>query len=253
MQIKEAYELFERKYNPTKYTSVRSKNEYDDEEVKKQTENEEYETIRDKYKKNASNNNFSENQENKEKEENINETSEKGFSYKKGDSEDYFKKEQAFLEAKQEEYIKQFLKNKLPNPRSDKMVDRLNLKSEIIGRGKYFGADEWPSFLFVTFVIWWILYNKTYKSATKTFEDLRKENIYNIFRQDSYKKSEVEYKKHEKSPLEKSLSKDKEFGEYEKNRLKDIHAMLEKENIKDFRIKEVPKIDLKSKFNHELS
>lgn len=252
MQIKEAYELFERKYNPTKYTSVKSKNEYDEEEAKKETENEEYDSIRDKYKKQQSNNNFATNTK-QDKEENINETSEKGFSYKKGDSEDYFKKEQAFLEAKQEEYIKQFLKNKLPNPRSEKMVDRLNLKSEIIGRGKFFGADEWPSFLLFTLLIWWFIYNKAYKGATKTFEDLRKENIYNVFRQDSYKKSEVEYKKHEKSPLEKSLSKDKDFGEYEKTRLKEINEMLKKENINDFRLMEVPKMDLKSKFNHELN
>jgi hypothetical protein len=250
MQIKEAFEIFERKYNPTKYTSIRSKNEHEDveNENKKDNEREENESIRDKYKKNQTNTNFA---DNKSEDDNNTETSEKGFSYKKGDSEDYFKQEQAFLEAKQEEYIKEFLKNKLPNPRSEKMIDRLNLKSETIGRGKYFGADDWFSFLLVTFVIWYFLYNKSYKMSVKTFEDLRKVNIYNIFKDDSYRK-DIEYKSNEKSPLESSLSKNKDFKEYEINRMKEINEMLKKENIKDFRLKEIQKVDLKAKFNQEL-
>ena len=60
LQIKEAYEFFDRKYNPTKYINQRSNYSFEDDESKpEKTSNEAFESIRERKKKNNENNNTS--------------------------------------------------------------------------------------------------------------------------------------------------------------------------------------------------
>lgn len=88
---------------------------------------------------------------------------------------------------------------KSPVPRSERMVDRLNLKEITVGKGKMFGPDDYLGITILTLFILFVLSTRMKQYETYTFENLQNVNIYNAL-----KPSEVNkiYNDNEISPLE---------------------------------------------------
>lgn len=145
LQIKESFEFFDKKYNPSKYSYLRESTITPNENSEEDSSNEESaeESIRNKY-------------ENKEN------VSSKGFKYDTSDPEDYFRKESILQDLKRQQTINSFLNNRGVNPRSDRMTDRHNINSETIKRGKLFGPDDWLGFLGLTYLIYFMIMIKVY-------------------------------------------------------------------------------------------
>jgi hypothetical protein len=79
------------------------------------------------------------------------------------------------------------------------MVDRLNLKSITVGKGKMFGPEDYFSFSLLTIFIIIVILDRARQYKTYSFENLENVNIYNAL-----KPSEVVkiYEDNEISPAE---------------------------------------------------
>ena len=188
MQIKEAYEYFDRKYNPDKYANVRMPiSKFDEEKEEKKEDEKPFESIRETKK----DTNFKKHD----------------FIFKFDDADNDEKiREKIELELKKQEYIKDFLFIKAPVPRSERMIDRLKLKEITIGKGRLFGPDDYLGLTILTLFILIVIGTRMKQYETYTFENLQNVNIYNAL-----KPSEVNkiYTDKEISPIEQTVMETK--------------------------------------------
>jgi len=241
MQIKEAYEFFERKYNPAKYSSI--KTSYQKDPFEEEGGQEEEESIRDRKNPNKQAQDF--NNQNKDTRSNENKD-----DYIKVN--DYFKHTQMANNMRQQDLINDFLKIKGPNPRSEKMVDRHNIRADTIEKGKLLGPDSYPTFTVIVFLIYYFILAKSKKESENNFRGVSKTSIMNVFRNDSAYKNK-EYEKDVVTPLEETLSYYKNHIEYEQEKVQELNAILKKEKIGFQKLNEMPAVDLKAKFNSSLN
>lgn len=249
MQIKEAYEYFERKYNPEKYANIRqsftSKFEEDSKSNSDATNTTEdkFESIREKNKKKKP-----------AKEDDSNAAS-SGFRFTEDPDKEfemsgnYYRDEQLKLDMEKQKYISKFLFGKIPVPRSRRMIDRLNLKGVTVARGKIFGPEDYISFSVLTFFILFIFITRKSQYKKYTFENLENVNIYNALKPSEINKI---YEENEISPVELAVINSKEHKEYkDKKLMQDIisktHGSLVFGGIND-----VPKVDIREKFKESL-
>jgi curved DNA-binding protein CbpA len=244
LQIKEAFEFFERKYNPAKYTNTKQnpkftfeENENKDNNEKEDNETEESDSIR-KNEKRSGTAKIHENQSN-------------DYTTHSNESEDYFTKERLELDIKQQERISNFLKNKIPVPRSDRMTDRLKISEMTIKKGKLLGAEDYLSFLGITFLIMYFLLIHS-KESTLNFDDLQKNNLYYSLKDNSNDMDDLVYEDHQETPLEKKISETKDYQDFIKKLNKenkvDQKKMIEKLSITDNVIRDIPKFDIKAEY-----
>lgn len=144
------------------------------------------------------------------------------------------------------------MNNRGVNPRSDRMVDRHNINSETIKRGKLFGADDWLGFLALTYMIYFFIVMKLYIKKSDYLEDEEKYNIYNALRDDQ-KEKKADTKNNVTSVLEKSLAESTNLKNYEKERLRELSELMKKEDIKFKNFRSVKTVNLKEQFNESLS
>ncbi len=144
------------------------------------------------------------------------------------------------------------MNNRGVNPRSDRMVDRHNINSETIKRGKLFGADDWLGFLALTYMIYFFIVMKLYIKKSDYLEDEEKYNIYNALRDDQ-KEKKADTKNNVTSVLEKSLAENTNLKNYEKERLRELSELMKKEDIKFKNFRSVKTVNLKEQFNESLS
>lgn len=144
------------------------------------------------------------------------------------------------------------MNNRGVNPRSDRMVDRHNINSETIKRGKLFGADDWLGFLALTYMIYFFIVMKLYIKKSDYLEDEEKYNIYNALRDDQ-KEKKADTKNNFTSVLEKSLAESTNLKNYEKERLRELSELMKKEDIKFKNFRSVKTVNLKEQFNESLS
>ena len=224
LQIKEAFEYFDKVYNHSKHNNM--KNSFPNVEDEKNDTKEE--KIRPESKSNFS-------RKNDIKEEELN-------------TESFFRDAYLEKENEQKKIIESFLKDKAPNPRSEKMSDRLNLKQDIIGRGKLFGPDDYFSFSVFTWILVWIVFSQFMDRDNIEYKNQTRNNIYNVL-EDGIKTTNTYENK--VSPLEQSLANRLNLKQYEKDRINTINKKLY--NEKDpIRIDYVSNIDIKEKFNKNL-
>ena len=68
------------------------------------------------------------------------------------------------------------------------MIDRLDLKSEYLGRGKIFGPEDWFSFNIFTLLIYILLFDNLWRFKNFTLKDLQKKNVQkSMVKDDTYK------------------------------------------------------------------
>ncbi len=238
IQIKDAFEYFDRKYNPSKYSNLKPQ-PYTFEEETGTTENkEEKETIR----KNEKSTNSARDKTGNNVKEEVNADYE---------TEDYFRKEQVELDLKQQERINTFIKNKGPVPRSDQMIDRHKISQMTIGKGKLLGAEDYNTFMFITSLVLIIILTLI-KSSQLNFDNMQKHNIYYTLKDYSDLKEDIEYKDKQMTPYEKQIS---EMGEYKKFistiktiPVKDQNNVIQKFSYTDSRIRDIPKLNIKEEF-----
>lgn len=144
------------------------------------------------------------------------------------------------------------MNNRGVNPRSDRMIDRHNINSETIKRGKLFGADDWLGFLALTYMIYFFIVMKLYIKKSDYLEDEEKYNIYNALRDDQ-KEKKADTKNNFTSVLEKSLAESTNLKNYEKERLRELSELMKKEDIKFKNFRSVKTVNLKEQFNESLS
>ncbi len=123
------------------------------------------------------------------------------FVFKYNDeSETDEREEQRFEnELKKQDFIKEFLFIRAPVPRSERMIDRLNLKEVTVGKGKLFGPDDYLGLTVLTLFILYVVITRKKQYHTYTFENLQNVNIYNALRPAEINKI---YSDKEISPLE---------------------------------------------------
>lgn len=144
------------------------------------------------------------------------------------------------------------MNNRGVNPRSDRMIDRHNINSETIKRGKLFGADDWLGFLALTYMIYFFIVMKIYIKKSDYLEDEEKYNIYNALR-DDHKEKKADTKNNVTSVLEKSLAESTNLKNYEKERLRELSELMKKEDMKFKNFRSVKTVNLKEQFNESLS
>jgi hypothetical protein len=202
LQVKEAYEFFERKFNPEKYQNIRMPlNSFDDvvdkpsstDKNNGEKKEEEFVSVRDKNKKNKTNNNT--NFEFKFHDKN-------NMNTDYDDSNDYFTKEQMKLDIKKQEYISKFLFTNTPVPRSYRMVDRLNMGNITLGKGKLFGPEDYFGFTLLTLFILMLFLSRKKEYHTFDLKNLENINIYNALRPSEVAKI---YEDTEISPIEQTV------------------------------------------------
>ncbi len=162
---------------------------------------------------------------------------------------DYFKDEQIKLDIEKKQYIDKFLFTAVPVPRSRKMIDRLNLKSVTLGKGKIFGPEDYLSFTFLTIVILVIFLGHNGEYKNYSFENLENVNIYNAL-----KPSEVVkiYEENEISPSEQMMAKSEEHIKYKNEQLKEKINTSVKYSMSFGTVNDVPKVDIKQKFKESI-
>lgn len=162
---------------------------------------------------------------------------------------DYFRDEQLRLDIEKQSFVSKFLFTKIPVPRSPKMVDRLNLKSITLGKGKLFGPEDFLSFTVLTLFLLFIFFSRKDQYKTYSFENLENVNIYNAL-----KPSEVVkiYEENEVSPAEQVVINSKEHEEYRNNQLMQKLASQTRTSLALGTINDVPKIDIKQKYKESL-
>ena len=178
--------------------------------------------------------------------------SSKGFKYDTNDPEDYFRKDSILHDLQRQKTINSFLNNRGVNPRSDRMIDRHNINSETIKRGKLFGADDWFGFLALTYMLYFFIVMKLYIKKSDYLEDEEKYNIYNALRDDQ-KEKKADTKNNIISVLEKSLAESTNLKNYEKERLRELSELMKKEDIKFKNFRNDKTVNLKEQFNESLS
>ena len=263
LQVKEAYEFFERKFVPEKYVNNRQSysSKFDDEVEKdkndsatnsddKDSNNSGFESIRgtkrkshfDKRSSNKTNSSSSEEFQFRHTDQNIYTSTD--------DSAAYFKDEQLKIEVEKQKYISQFLFTRIPVPRSPRMVDRLNIKKISIGKGKMFGPEDYFSFSFLTLLIIFLFMDRKENYKTYSFENLENVNIYNAL-----KPSEVVkiYEENEISPAEQMILNSEEHQKFKHKKLASEIANKVKFNAGIGRINDVPKVDIKKQFKESLN
>lgn len=240
LQIKEAFEFFDRKYNPSKYTNIKPQAyTFNDDNENQGEDKEEKETIRknEKSTKTAAKDNL--------------ENNDKTEIHTEYETEDYFRKEQVELNLKQQERINTFIKNKGPAPRSDQMIDRHKISQMTIGKGKLLGAEDYSTFLLITSIVLVFVFTAL-NSSQLDFENLQKHNIYYTLNDYSDLKEDITYKDNELTPYEKKIS---EMGGY-KNfvstlktiPVKDQNNVIQKFSYTDAKIRDIPKLNIKEEF-----
>lgn len=234
--MKEAYEFFERKYVPEKYTNSRQNFSFEEE-----TEKTEFESIREKKKKQNVKQNYSD--ENKESAQNFQ------FNSQDETNQSYFESEELKYTMEKRKNIDKFLFIGIPVPRSDKMVDRLKLNKITISKGKILGPDDYFSFTVITILIVLFFLERKYWYKTYNLENLENVNIYNAL-----KPSEVVkiYEENEISPSEQFMSNTQEHLNYEQRQNNENLKNEIISSTKFRKINDVPKIDIKKKFNESL-
>lgn len=205
-------------------------NKFDDEESSKeestQPNEEKFESIRNKHKK-----------------------QDFEFNMNIDESNEMFKEQAMKLKMQKEEYINTFLFTKVPVPRSPKMVDRLDLKSVTVGKGKLFGPEDYIGFSFLTLLIAFFIISKFENYHTNSFENIQNINIYN-----SIKPSEVNklYEENEISPVEQVVLLEKQHMAYQDKKLLDNILTKTQNSLAFGTINDVPKVDLKKKLKENL-
>jgi len=161
----------------------------------------------------------------------------------------YFRDEQLKLDIEKQKYISKFLFGKIPVPRSSKMIDRLNLKSITIAKGKIFGPDDYFSFTILTLVLLFIFITRKSQYKKYTFENLENVNIYNALKPSEINKI---YEDNEISPSEMAIINSKEHKQYKDKRLIQDIISKTQTSLVFGGINDVPKLDIRGKFNESL-
>jgi hypothetical protein len=129
------------------------------------------------------------------------------------------------------------------------MVDRLNLKSITVGKGKMFGPEDYFSFSLLTIFIIIVILDRARQYKTYSFENLENVNIYNAL-----KPSEVVkiYEDNEISPAEQVIMNSKEHIQYKEQ--KTYEDLKNRVNLSSGfgRINDVPKLDIKKQFKESI-
>ena len=81
-------------------------------------------------------------------------------------------------------------------------IDRLDLKSVTLGKGKIFGADDYLGITLLSMFLFGLLFSRKKEYRTYTFENLENINIYNALKPSEINKI---YESHEISPLEQVI------------------------------------------------
>ena len=155
------------------------------------------------------------------------------------------------MDIKQQERINNFLKNKIPVPRSDRMTDRLNISEMTIKKGKLLVSEDYLSFLGITFIIIYFFISHS-KESSLNFDDLQKNNLYYSMKDNLNEKDDLVYEDHQVTPQEKQISETQDYKAFIKKlnteSNKDQKKMIEKLSITDNTIRDIPKLDLKAEF-----
>jgi hypothetical protein len=214
---------------------------FDDEinETKTTTEETKFESVREKRKKEKFEENFSFKYEDQM-------NSKMNFD----EAKEYFINEKIKNNLEKKEYINTFLFTQLPPPRSPRMVDRLDLNSITLGRGKVFGPQDYFGFTLLTFFLVFLVTTRYIDYKTNSFKNIENINIYNAM-----KPAEVVriYEDNEISPLEQTVISSKEHTKYkEKQIMKDV--LTKTHNSLAFgTINDLPKTDLRKKLNDSIN
>jgi curved DNA-binding protein CbpA len=252
LQIKDAYEYFERRYNPGKYENTRTiHSKFDDAmedaengEKKSKTgfDEENFESIRET--KNKSH-------PRKDKGEKTFKHDDKSFTLntEPDATTDFLKREQLNQELKNKEYIDKFLFTKTAVPRSYRMIDRLGLKQMTLSKGKPFGPEDYMGFTILTFFILYVIYSRSWEYKTYTFENMQNINIYNAL-----KPSEVVkiYEDNEISPQEQITLETKEHKKFSEEKVLQETIKKAYDKVLFGVVSDVPKADLKKQFNQSI-
>lgn len=251
LQIKEAYEYFERKYNPEKYANIRQSftSKFEDEtqnesKDSKGSSEDKYESIREKNKK-------------KRKSHANSADSNSSFQFKSDSNFDndfdmsgnYFRDEQLKLEVEKQKYISKFLFAKIPVPRSSRMIDRLKLSGITIAKGKIFGPEDYISFTILTILILFVFFSRKSQYKRYTFENLENVNIYNALKPSEINKI---YEDNEISPAEMAMMNTREHKEYKDKKLMEDIISKTQTSMVFGGINDVPKLDIRGKFKESL-
>jgi hypothetical protein len=161
----------------------------------------------------------------------------------------YFRDEQLKLDMEKQKYISKFLFAKIPVPRSSKMIDRLNLKSITIAKGKIFGPDDYFSFTILSLLIFFVFITRKSQYKKYTFENLENVNIYNALKPSEINKI---YEDNEISPAEMAILNSKEHKQYQDKRLRKDIISKTQTSLVFGGINDVPKLDIRGKFNESL-
>jgi curved DNA-binding protein CbpA len=246
LQVKEAYEYFERKYNPDKYANIKTSfntkfdEAVEDDKVNNDGDKNKYESIREKNKKNKSHMNEGSFTINPDEDPSTSDGNK--FS-------SWVMDEKIKLNLEKQVYLKSFLFVKIPVPRSEKMIDRLNIKAVTAQKHRMFGPEDYMGFLIFTIIIGIFIISRINMYYTNSFDNLENVNIYNAL-----KPSEVVkiYDEKEIPPVEQIIINTKDHQQYkEKENLK-YSLEQAKTAYAVGAIKDVAKVDLKKKFNSSL-
>jgi hypothetical protein len=249
LQVKEAYEHFERKYNPDKYINVRQGFTKFEEEMNSHSStsenntdgdagNKEYESIREKNKKKNSS------------------ATTADFEFRKSESEpdfdasgNYYRDEQLKLDIQKQKDIAKFLFAKIPVPRSRKMIDRLDIRGMTIGKGKIFGPDDYLSFSLLTVFLFMLFMSRKDQYKSYTFENLENVNIYNALKPSEINKL---YEENEISPIEQVIINSKEHQIFKDKKLAENIVHKTTASLAFGGVNDVPKLDIRKKFENSL-
>lgn len=154
------------------------------------------------------------------------------------------------LDLEKKDYISKFLKNKIPVPRSYRMIDRLELNKVTVGKGKLFGPEDYFSVSFLAFFLITFFIMRKRNTETYTFENLENVNIYNAL-----KPSEVVqlYEDNFISPQDQEVLNSVEHQVYKQKMLMNNVNKKMQSSLSFGLINDVPKVDLKKQFKESIN
>lgn len=274
MQIKEAYEYFERKYNPSKYiSSYKQSSSFYQNDFKEYNQSfnnnksdfdKSFESIRSKkanknknfYKSNFNNYNDCKNETNKY-DSNFKTNNDKYSNYINDDNKNEHEEILYYLNNKNVRYhnnqqirINQFLRIAGPNPRSHRMIDRLGLKDITLKSGKIFGPQDYVSFSLFSITLIILLLSAITSSGIQSYEDYQKSYLYAAIRNDLLiKKKCISYDK-ELTTSEQNYLNTKEFKQYiNKSKLSNSNS---NKNINNEFIRKFKQVKVEDEFAENL-
>lgn len=152
-------------------------------------------------------------------------------------------REQAKLDS-----INTFLFTDLPAPRSNRMLDRLNLQSVSAPKNKLLGPGEYFGFFALTAGILLVLFFRSKTYSKQALNDADYLNIYNALKPAELSKI---YEDNQASPLETITKETKEFKEFVAKQ--ELEKAMVAMSVQSLKPKEaVVAVNLREQFNKEI-